>query len=82
MVRECPSAKARHSSLRSAKASAHGLARDLNAAGRYSTDLYAYRCADCRFWHTTKRATWDGVSNRLVFYAPTRALQDWAMGRI
>lgn len=81
MSRTCPSGKAGHASVEAAAFSAKAFSIELNRRGLYSDDLYAYRCGDCRRWHTTRRAEWNGHVNRIVYVAPSRELQRWAMGR-
>lgn len=79
MTSPCPSGKVRHVTIRDAKAGAHSFARALNEQGLYATDLYGYRCHECRGYHLTKRATWDGTPNRPLFTAASRDLQTWAI---
>jgi len=77
--RPCPSGKVEHANLRAAHGSAHAFAIQLNAEGKLAPSLYVYRCPDCRRWHVTKRASWDGVPNHLAWEAAPEELQRWAM---
>lgn len=79
-MKGCPSRKVGHSSLANARVAAHSFARELNRSGTYSEDMYAYRCSACRRWHTTHAREWGEHVNVQVFEAPSRELQDWAMG--
>lgn len=81
MSRHCATGKAGHASLDAAAFSAKVFAIELNRRGEFSEDLYAYRCDDCRQWHTTRRPEWAEGANRLVYTAPSHELQRWAMGQ-
>lgn len=78
MAKRCPSGKVGHSSPRIAEVAAHAFARQLNRGGELARSIYAYRCEQCRKWHTTRQAGGPGVVQ--VFWAPPEALQRWAMG--
>lgn len=77
--RTCASGKARHDSFEKVALAARRMHRELNADGKLAVTTYAYPCPECRYWHVTRRATWDGQANRLANAAPTEALQRWAM---
>lgn len=80
MARTCASGKRLHASADAAAGFAKASARRSNRDGVMSVDLYAYRCPTCSKWHLTRRATWEGVTNVLVFTAPPAELQRWAIG--
>jgi len=77
MTQRCASGKARHSSLERTKTAAHRFAIALNAEGQIAHNMYAYRCDQCRGWHITRQAGWEGVV--LVLTAAPEALQRWAI---
>lgn len=58
---------------------ASAFARELNAKGQYSQDLYGYRCDVCRHYHLTRMSEWAGKPNLLVHTAAPKELQEWAM---
>lgn len=72
--------KATHATIDLAAVGAREFALELNRRGEYAADLFAYRCREHRGWHTTRRASWDGVPNRRVYAAKPLRLQEWAMG--
>lgn len=76
----CPSGKISHDNLVAARAHARVQARRLNQAHKLAESNYAYRCADCRKWHLTRRPEWNGEPNVLAHEASPEALQRWAMG--
>lgn len=78
-MRACSSGKAQHTTVQRAYASAHEFARQLNRDGILARSLYGYRCPECRAWHVTKRAEWDGQPNRPLYRAAPESLQRWAM---
>lgn len=80
MARTCPSGKKLHASADVAAGYAKASARRSNREGVLSVNLYAYRCPMCSKWHLTRRPTWGGITNVLVFVAPPLELQRWAMG--
>lgn len=79
-MKGCPSGKTGHRDVHLATVAAREFARALNREHRYAEDMYAYRCPDCRRWHLTRKDNWYGEPHAVVFRAPPRALQDWAMG--
>lgn len=75
----CPSGKVSYKSERHARGGARQVILVRNREGEYATDVYTYRCADCRQWHLTRRAEWNGVPNTFVLEAPPVWLQRWAI---
>lgn len=79
MTRHCESGKAAHTSVNRMKASAHETAREWNRRGQIAPTFYGYRCPQCKKYHLTKRAEWDGEANLLILEAAPLALQQWAI---
>lgn len=78
-MKDCSSGKTAYRTQRHARYVARLTARALNHAHEYSVTLYIYTCPECGAIHLTHRKSWHGHENTLVFTAPPRALQDWAM---
>lgn len=74
--RSCPSKKIQYATMTDARHGAKRLARNLNREGKYAEDLYTYRCQSCKRWHLTRQ---NRSTSTLVFVAPSRALQAWAI---
>lgn len=79
-MKTCSSHKTRHRSAKDAEVGAHVFARKLNASGRLVQDLYTYRCAECGFFHLTRKKRFAGKNNLLVHVAAPEGLQRWAIG--
>lgn len=73
--------KAGHATIELAAVGAREFAMELNRRGEYAADMYAYKCHECRAWHTTRRSHWDGQPMRRVYAAKPLRLQEWAMGQ-
>lgn len=76
---ECPSGKVKHSSVERLKVAAHVTVRSMNQEGIIAKSLYGYTCPDCRKFHLTKRAQFEGKDNFLVMEAPPLDLQQWVI---
>jgi hypothetical protein len=74
----CPSGKTKRRSIREAENAARTIARASYRARKLMPSLYAYRCPECGRLHLTKRSTFAGQPNTLIFAAPPEALQRWA----
>jgi len=79
MMKKCPSGKSPYRNPRDLRITARNLARALNRSHEYVRDMYAYRCPDCHQFHLTSWNTYEGQENALIFTAPPRSLQEWAM---
>lgn len=80
MYERCTTGKVCHTSLASAKAAARLFSRTLNRNKVMAESMFAYRCTQCRRWHLTRQATYEGTENTLVHEAAPEELQRWAMG--
>lgn len=79
--RRCPvSGKRSYPTVHIAKTHARGLARHINEAGDFSVNMYVYECPDCHRIHLTRSPGSKELGfNTIVFQAPPRSLQRWAM---
>lgn len=74
----CPTPlKVAHARHRDMFGGAQAVARELMARRVRPQPIYGYLCP-CGRWHLTKRASWDGVPNELVWTAPPELI-DWAV---
>ena len=76
-VSGCPTpAKEAYSSEHWSMIAAKQVARHMIADGHHFDPLYAYRCS-CGAFHLTRRESWNGVDNILVWRVDDK-LQEWA----